>query len=246
MSAERFVQLQRDHFYERADASHFRWQTEAPWFSATEAELVRGVGHPGERVLEIGCGEGGNLHHLRARSPGLRLFGVDFSPAKVAFARNATGAHTAAADATRLPFADCSFDAVLIRDLLHHLPNRLHAMKEARRVLKPGGRLTLVEPNRRSLLVLLQAALVPAERGVLGSTAEQLRAELAAAGFDVLESDERQPFPIARVLLNPRFGTTVFGGIPPVGRILDSIDRVARRLVPRSAWLYLTFQATRT
>src|SRR5437879_501659 len=113
MSAERFARLQSDYF-ERADAGHFRWQTQAPWFAATEADLVRGAGRAGERVLEIGCGEGGNLHHLRAQSPGLRLFGVDFSPAKVAFARDATGAHTAAADAGRLPFADGSFDAVLI------------------------------------------------------------------------------------------------------------------------------------
>src|SRR5690242_3708582 len=150
-----FDELQRRH-HARADAAHFAWQTGAPYFAATERALLDGVrAGAGERLLEIGCGEGGNLWHLRAL--GAARFGVDFSAAKAAFARRATGVAVAAADAARLPFADGSFDAVLFRDLLHHLPDRARALDEARRVLKPGGRLTLVEPNRRSPLVMLQA-----------------------------------------------------------------------------------------
>src|SRR4051812_12887518 len=143
----RFVATQRAH-YRDANARHFAWQTGAPWFAASEARLVAGVrARPGERVLEIGCGEGGNLHHIRENAPGAQLFGVDFSAPKAAFAQQATGAQTAAADAAHLPFADGSFDVVLIRDLLHHLPDRTAALREAHRVLKPRGRITLVEPN---------------------------------------------------------------------------------------------------
>jgi SAM-dependent methyltransferase len=241
----RFVATQRAH-YRDANARHYAWQTGAPWFAATEARLVAGVrARPGERVLEIGCGEGGNLHHVGESAPGARLYGVDFSPAKAEFAHQATGAHTAAADAARLPFAGGSFDAVLIRDLLHHLPDRTAALREAYRVLKPNGRLTLVEPNRRSPLVMLQAALVPAERGLFRSTQERLRRELDESGFDLLAADERQPLPVARVVLHPRLGADQLGGIFPIARALDALDALAGRVVPRKAWTYLVFQGVR-
>jgi SAM-dependent methyltransferase len=241
----RFEALQRAH-HRDADARHYDWQTRGPWFAESEARLLTGVrARPGERVLEMGCGEGGNLHHLRAAAPGAILFGVDFSTAKAAFARRATGANVAAADAARLPFADGSFDAVLIRDLLHHLPDRTAALREAHRVLKPRGRLTLVEPNRRSPLILLQAALVPAERGLLRSTAERLRSELESSGFEVLDADERQPLPVARVVLHPRLHADRLGALSPVARALDALDSLAGRVVPRRAWTYLVFQGAR-
>jgi SAM-dependent methyltransferase len=237
------VDLQREHHRE-ADAEHFRWQTEAPFFASTEAALLDGVSAgPGERFLEMGCGEGGNLHHVAARTAGALRVGVDFSCAKAAFARRATGCEIAVADAARLPFADQSFDAILIRDLLHHLPDRARALAEAHRVLKPGGRLTLVEPNRRAPLVLLQAALVPAERGLLASSVERLRRELDDAGFRVLRFAACQPFPIARVLLHPRLGTAQLASHAPVRAMLRGAEALFARLVPPSAWLYLTFQA---
>jgi len=245
MSADSFVQVQREH-HERADADHFRWQTQSPWFAATEAALVDGVhAGPGERLLEIGCGEGGNLHHLRERCANATVFGVDFSAARAAFARSATGAITATADAGRLPFASASFDAVLIRDLLHHLPDRRRALTEAHRVLTARGRLTLVEPNRRAPLVLLQATLVKAERGLFASSAEQLRGELLATGFRIEREESLQPFPVARVVLNPKLGGERLGNLSPVQRALDVFDELARHMVPRRAWLYLRFEAVK-
>ncbi|HEY7956366.1 MAG TPA: class I SAM-dependent methyltransferase [Polyangia bacterium] len=245
MHAPGFVEIQRRH-YERADPRHYRWQTEAPWFSAAEAALIAGVAaRPGERVLEVGCGDGGNLCHLGRACPEAARFGVDFSPAKAAFAQQATGARTAAADAAHLPFADQSFDAILIRDLLHHLPDRPRALAEARRVLRPGGRLTLIEPNRRAPLVLLQAALVRAERGLFASTAERLERELAAAGFQLLSAEKRQPFPLGRVILHARLGADRLGALSPVRAALDAFDSLMGRVVPRRAWLYLVYSAMR-
>jgi SAM-dependent methyltransferase len=238
--------LQREH-HAHADAAHFAWQTEAPWFAGTEAGLLDGLSvAPGERLLEIGCGEGGNLHHLGARVPGVMRVGVDVSPAKAAFARRNTGAQVVVADAGRLPFADHSFDVVLIRDLLHHLPDRAAALAEAHRVLAPGGRLTLIEPNRRAPLVMLQAALVPAERGLMVSTVERLRDELAGAGFTIESESARQPFPIARVLLHPKLGLSSLAALAPVRAALDGFDAFARWIVPGRVWLYLTFQCIKT
>jgi SAM-dependent methyltransferase len=246
MRAQRFTSTQREYCL-RANPAHYAWKTAAPYFAATEARLLAGVRvGAGERLLEIGCGEGGNLHHLRATtSPAGQRFGVDFSPEKVAFARRATGARAAVADAGRLPFADGAFDAVLIRDLLHHLSDRARALAEAHRVLRPGGRLTLIEPNARSPLVLLQAALIRAERGLLRSTDARLRRELAAAGFVVGDGGKRQPLPLARVVLHPRIGAESLGGVGPVARLLDGVDRMARRFLPRAAWMYLRYEAVR-
>jgi len=229
-----------------ADGEHFRWQTRPSYFARTEAALVAGAVAgltDGARLLEIGCGEGGNLMHLAAASPGTRLVGVDFSSEKARFAGRATPATTVAADAAHLPFADGAFDAVLIRDLLHHLPDRAAALAEARRVVRPGGRVTVVEPNARSPLVLAQMAVVPAERGARLSTAARLRDELVAAGLTIVVEEALQPLPLARVLLHPRLGGA--GDHPAVERLVAVSDALAARVVPRAAWMYLRFVAVK-
>jgi SAM-dependent methyltransferase len=243
MNARSFVAQQR--VYARdANGKRFRWQTRPSYFARTEAALVESAVAglaDGARLLEIGCGEGGNFVHLAASSPRTRLVGVDFSPAKARFAARATSASAVAADAAHLPFADESFDAVLIRDVLHHLPDRLAALREAHRVLRRGGRLTLIEPNARSPLILAQMAVIPAERGARVSTAARLRSELAAAGFRIVGEEMHQPLPLARIAL---LGPSVE---PPIAveRILSSGDRLAARVMPRWAWMYLRFTAIR-
>jgi SAM-dependent methyltransferase len=239
--ADGFVQLQRD-YWNDADEEHFAWQTRHQFIAQREAQLLSCVATaPGERILEIGCGEGANLHHLRER--GALRFGLDFSPAKASFARRATDARTVTGDAARLPFGDATFDAILIRDVLHHVPDQASVLAEARRVLKPRGRLTLLEPNARSPLVLAQAALVPAERGLFSSTVERLRAALGRSGFTVVGESAEHPFPIDRVLLHPRLGMPSLASLPLVTPALHALDRLARRLLPRRAWMYLVFEA---
>jgi len=237
-----FDRLQRS-YWRSADATRFDWQTRNPILAVREAALLGHVDvRARERLLEIGCGEGANLHHLRAA--GAVRFGVDFSGAKATFAHRVTDAHTVTADATRLPFADGSFDAILIRDVLHHVADIAAVLGEARRVLRPGGKLTLVEPNRASPLILLQAALIPAERGVLRSSASHLRSLLARAGFAVLRHATDQPFPIERVLLHPTLGAPSLAERPLIARSLRVADALARRLLPARVWMYLVFEAT--
>jgi cyclopropane fatty-acyl-phospholipid synthase-like methyltransferase len=78
MLDERALQLE---YHREADAEHLAWQTEGPYFAETEARLVEGVRvGDGERLLEIGCGEGANLHHLR--DVAAARFGIDFSFAR--------------------------------------------------------------------------------------------------------------------------------------------------------------------
>ncbi|MEO6951241.1 MAG: class I SAM-dependent methyltransferase [Polyangia bacterium] len=232
-------------YHRQADLDHAAWQREGAYFSETEAQLLANVRlEAGEKLLEIGCGEGGNLWHLRGRA-GAR-FGIDFSLARArAASKESAGAIVACADATRLPFADESFDVTLVRDLLHHVPTRLDVLTQAYRVTRHGGRLHLFEPNARAPLALLQAATVRAERGVLRSTERRLRDELEATGWKHIELHHAQPFPIERVVLNPRFGLPSFGRYAPVREALLAFTRLAERVVPELAWLYLCFTAVK-
>jgi SAM-dependent methyltransferase len=247
-----FLARQRAHFA-AADVEHFLWQTRGAGFAEREAAFVReamsGAATP---LLEIGCGEGANLLHLtatRAGEPagdGGRYFGVDAFPAKLAFAAHAVpAARFACGDAGRLPFGDARFATVLIRDLLHHLPQPRVTLEETCRVLRPGGRFVLIEPNARNPLIRLQMALVPAERGAARSDERWLRALLAGLPLVDVRVDEAAPLPLDRVVLHHRFGLPSLGARAAVVRALGALERAAGRVLPRSRWSYVVVHATR-
>jgi hypothetical protein len=112
-------------------------------------------------------------------------------------------------------------------------------------VLRPGGRLLLVEPNERSLLVLIQALVIPAERGVLRSTAARLRRLLEDAGLRIERHTTEHPFPVERVLLHPTLGAPSLARSSLVARALGAVDALARHLLPARTWMYLVFEAIR-
>jgi SAM-dependent methyltransferase len=95
-----------------------------------------------ERVLDVGCGPGDLLRQMARRGGRSALIGFDFSPGMATkAAASATGlpVHFLVADAQSIPFPDRSFDAVLARHMLYHVPDIDRALREAARVLRPGG-----------------------------------------------------------------------------------------------------------
>ena len=104
-------------------------------------------------ALEVASGSGGPAMYLAERS-GCRVTGIDVNPHGVATARQAALRAGRAEQARfqmgnaneKLPFPDCSFDALLCIDSMNHFPDRMHSLCEWRRVLKPGGRAVFTDP----------------------------------------------------------------------------------------------------
>ncbi|WP_144119888.1 class I SAM-dependent methyltransferase [Catellatospora sichuanensis] len=95
------------------------------------------------KVLEVGAGTGKLWTHVDHAGRGLDLTLTDFSPAMCAQLRTIPGAQVRQCDATQLPFADASFDTVVANHMLYHLDDPAAALREFRRVLRPGGRVAV-------------------------------------------------------------------------------------------------------
>lgn len=105
----------------------------------------------GERVLEVGCGNGAIARALARHVPAVeQLLATDFSLVMIEEAkRRAKGQHLPvrflAADAEHLPFADCSFDLCYAMELFVILPDPRRALEEIVRVTRPGGQIRIWE-----------------------------------------------------------------------------------------------------
>lgn len=98
----------------------------------------------GQALLDAGCGFGGTLASVAASRRGMRTTGLNIDARQLAYARKTAPASSwVVGDACVLPFASASFDRVLAVECIFHFPSRRAFLKEAARVLKPGGVLAL-------------------------------------------------------------------------------------------------------
>ena len=98
-----------------------------------------------KRVLDVGCGKGRFARVLGEQFPGADVWGLDISEEMLSFAPACV--KTQAGSMTELPFAASSFDCVYATESLEHAVEIERAVSEMCRVLKPGGRLAIIDKN---------------------------------------------------------------------------------------------------
>jgi len=171
-------------------------------------EVINGHVSAGSVLLDAGCGTGRTLLYRR-HLPCVRVLGLDMSP----HARDNPNVDShVRGDLEALPFPNASFDIVLSTHVAEHLAHPETAFGEMARVLRPGGRLLLLTPNRRHYVPLLARFLplrlhvaVNRRRGLdedevfptlyRANTATDLRRLTGGAGLHVerLEAFETEP-----------------------------------------------------
>ncbi|NPA25552.1 MAG: bifunctional demethylmenaquinone methyltransferase/2-methoxy-6-polyprenyl-1,4-benzoquinol methylase UbiE [Deltaproteobacteria bacterium] len=119
--------------------------------------MIRMAWHPEMKdILDVACGTGDVCLEIRKRSPAARIVGLDFSPGmlKLAAEKNAAcgaGLELVEGSAEELPFAAGSFDLVTIAFGIRNVIDRKKALREFFRVLRPGGRVAVLEFSRPRL-----------------------------------------------------------------------------------------------
>lgn len=123
----------------------------------------------GKQVLDYGCGPGYLTNYLLGRGA-VHVTGIDISDAEIERARERARADGVAdrsthlvADAHDLSFEDDAFDLIVGDSILHHLDLEV-ALKEIRRVLRPGGRAVFKEPMWHNPILRVGRAVTPAAR----------------------------------------------------------------------------------
>jgi len=164
----------------------------------------------GSRVLEVGCGVGAQTVTLAQRSPAARFTSVDISADSIAAAQRRadaagiTNVEFRQADIFALPFNAESFDHVFVCFVLEHLERPVAALAILKRLLRPGGTITVIEGDHGSTYFYPDSSAAHAAiqcqvkiQRVAGGNAligRQVYPLLVAAGFDAVRVSPRMVY----------------------------------------------------
>jgi ubiquinone/menaquinone biosynthesis C-methylase UbiE len=141
-------------------------------------------------ILDVGCGTGVLAARIAAAMPRATIWGVDLVDSMLLGGRDRWQALPRQTvpiqgDSERLPFRDGAFDAVTCANSFHHYPHQDRAVQEMHRVLKPGGRVLLLDGSRDGVWgwFIYDLCVTAVEGDVRHASAGDLRALFRAAGF---------------------------------------------------------------
>ena len=145
------------------------------------------------KVLDVGCGTGLFASRLRAAVNHVAVFGVDLVPEMLAkgrprWRRDPGHVFPIQGDSERLPFASATFDIVTCANSFHHYPHQDRAIAEMRRVLRPGGRLMVIDGYRDSLWgwLIFDVCVARVEGDVHHASARRFRDLMTQAGLQAI------------------------------------------------------------
>ena len=146
--------------------------------------------HPGDTVLDVGCGTGEVAVLAKTRAKAGKVYGIDPAPEMIAVARNKAARKKLDIDfrvgvIEALPFPDASMDVVTSSLMMHHLPEdlKVRGLAEVYRVLKPGGRLLIADFMQPSQSILGHLMMVFTRHQGVQNGLEEVGKLLKNAGF---------------------------------------------------------------
>jgi demethylmenaquinone methyltransferase/2-methoxy-6-polyprenyl-1,4-benzoquinol methylase len=189
------------HDYSRQAEGYDETRSASPSVLRALREALRGA--PGRRLADIGGGTGN--YALALTREGWEPIVVDRSAEMLARAE-AKGLETVEADAQRLPFEDESFDAATMISMLHHVEDRRVALAEARRILRPRGRLVVKGFTGEDAASLWVLDYFPSSRRWMEATHPPRAAileELPGAHVFALEFEDMEDASLAALSADP-------------------------------------------
>lgn len=167
-------------------------------FQPSHQTLLNEISDADSKLLDIGCGTGQFAVTALNRFPRLRVWGLDLSAKMLEHCRGRLDAYAARlqvarGDSERLPFPDDSFDIVTCSHSFHHYPRQATVVGEMFRVLKPGGKLLILDGRRDGWWgwMIYDVFVTLAEGGVHHCSASRLRRLFRNAGFHELRQIKR-------------------------------------------------------
>jgi ubiquinone/menaquinone biosynthesis C-methylase UbiE len=193
------AQREFDSWSRRYDYDPLQWL----FFGPSHRMLLEALSPADERILDIGCGTGRFASRVLERFPDTQVWGLDLSAGMLCQAQArcpdvGDRLHLVRGDSERLPFASDMFDVITCTHSFHHYPHQERVVAEMFRVLRPGGRLLLIDGDRDGWWgrFVFDGIVVLMEGPVRHLPGEAFRELFRATGFtDVSQRRRGGPLP---------------------------------------------------